>query len=304
MGINDVLTKEIARAVHENKGAGLLLSGGLDSSIIAYHAPRARAVTVSLDGQGEDRLYAALIARHLGLDWHPVNVTAAEAIAALPGVIKVLKIFDPALPNDMAAHFGIKAARELGCVSVMTGDGGDELFAGYDYMLELDLKEYIPKIARTMSFSSATLGKALGVEVKQPYLDKRFVEFAVGIDPALKVEKTSGATWGKSILRRAYMGLLPESILWRRKTPLELGSGFTGLRGILEAKVPDLEFEEARKSYGIRFRSKEHLYYYEIYRSEVGEIPEPGKEERTCGGCGGGVPTRSRHCRICGAYPA
>jgi asparagine synthase (glutamine-hydrolysing) len=119
----------------------------------------------------------------------------------------------------------------------------------------------------------------------------------------LKVEKVDGATWGKFILRRAYMGLLPESILWRRKTPLELGSGFTGLRGILETKLSDWELEDAGRRYGIRFRSKEHLYYYEIYRSEVGEIPGPKGDEKACLACGGGVPVRSKHCRICGAFP-
>jgi asparagine synthase (glutamine-hydrolysing) len=303
MRTEDDLRRELSQAVRRNGGDGLLLSGGLDSSIIAYYAPQAKAITVSLEGRGQDRECAALVARHLGMSWHPVNVTTEEAIAALPEVVRILRTFDPALPNDLAAFVGIRAARALGCRSVMTGDGGDELFAGYDYMLALDLKNYIPRLARTMSFSSNALGRALSIEVKQPYLDKRFVEFAIGIDPSLKVKEKDGIIWGKHILRKAYEGLMLKDILWRRKMALEIGSGFAGLREILEGKVSDEQFDEAKRRYRIKFRSKEHLFYYEIYRKEVGGIPEPKNGETGCGECGGGVPAHSRHCRICGGYP-
>jgi asparagine synthase (glutamine-hydrolysing) len=291
--------KKLREATGKNMGDGLLLSGGVDSAAIAYLA-RVRSFTVSLEDHGKDREYAELVAKHLQIPLHCISMSVEEAIGAIPEVIRILKTFDPAIPNDLAVYFALTKAKEQGCKTVMTGDGGDELFAGYGYMLDLDLKEYIQSIAGNLHFSSSTLGEALDIEMKQPFLDKEFIEFALGIDPEEKVKERNGKRWGKWILRKSFEGLLPESIVWREKSPLEEGSGMSRIRNVLEQRISQAEFEEKEEEYGIRLRGREHLYYYEVYRRVVGRIPEPKKDEGACIYCGAGIPMHSEHCRICG----
>jgi asparagine synthase (glutamine-hydrolysing) len=303
MGMIAELRHELAGAVRRRVADGLLLSGGLDSSILAVLAPDVKTFTVTLETYGNDLYYARKVVDHLGIKHYHETVSIGDAITTIPTVIKALRSFDPAIPNDLATYFGLRLARKHGVQSVMTGDGGDELFAGYDYMLELDLVDYIPRIARNMYFSSNALGKAIGVTVKQPYLDKAFIEFALRIEPELKVKLVNGQKWGKWILRKTFEGSLPQEIVWRRKTPIELGSGFTELRAVIESTVSEDEFKMKQGEYGIKFRSREHLYYYEIYRDVVGEVQPPGDGEKRCPDCGAGVDIRGNHCRVCGGFP-
>lgn len=308
------LRQELKGAVRRNQADGILLSGGLDSSILAYLSPNITAFTVFLKSSGGDRRYVAKIVQYLGLEHHQKEISVEEAIEEIPKVIKILRTFDPAIPNDLAIYFGMKLAREKGVKSIMTGDGGDELFAGYSYMFKLNLNEYIPRIARTMYFSSQDIGKAIGLTVKQPYMDKKFVEFALSIKPELKVGYSlrgspavrsgrGGKDWrtfGKWILRKAYENCLPGEIIWQGKRPIEKGSGFTRLREILKSKISDETFKEKSKVYPIKFINKEHMYYYEIYKKVVGDIPKPGKGEIDCPGCGAGILREALHCQVCG----
>ena len=297
------LKDELSRSVMRNKGEGLLFSGGLDSSILAYLAPDAKTFTVRLETYGSDMEHAQMLADHLGIEHRCLTISVDDAIAIVPTVIKILRSFDPAIPNDVATYFGLISAKEHGCKSIMTGDGGDELFAGYDFMLDLDLNDYIPKMARRMSFSSKALGEFIGIEVKQPYIDPEFVEFALGIEPKLKVNTVDGKKCGKWILRKAFENNLPSQITWRKKVPIEYGSGTTELRAIIESRISDMEFREKQQIYPIRFRNKEHLFYYEIYRDVVGAIPLPKDGEKQCSECGAGVKVQLSHCRVCGGFP-
>lgn len=104
-------------------------------------------------------------------------------------------------------------------------------------------------------------------------------------------------------MRKTFKNDLPAQILWRNKIPIEYGSGTTKLRKIIGSKISDREFKERQQKYSIRFRSKEHLYYYKIYRDVVGEIPAPKEGEKQCGACGAGVKVHLSHCRVCGGFP-
>ena len=290
-----------AETVKSNQAEGLLLSGGLDSSLAAAYAKDGKAVSIGLESYGEDRRYAAQVAEFLNLEYHHKTVGEEEAIAAVPEVIKILGSFDPAVPNDVTVYLGLRYAKDLGIGSVMTGDGGDEIFAGYDFMLKMkDLERYMRRMHSTMQFSANKIGEALGIHIKQPFLDKELVRFSQKLPLNLKVREENGQTWGKWILRKAFEGVLPEEILWQSKRPLECGSGMTEMRKIVAAKVSDEEFEEERRRSPIKFWNKEHFYYYRLYSQVVGEIPPPKRGQKTCECCGAGMDQGAFHCHVCG----
>ena len=298
--INEI-RKKLKCAVDESRAEGLLLSGGLDSSILAALAPGVSAFTVTLAPYGEDGEYAKILSRTLQINWYHRMISIDEAVDSIPAVIRILKSFDPAMPNDIATYFGLKLAKEKGAKNVMTGDGSDELFAGYSFMFDLpDLESYIRGLKDKMCFSSNILGQKLGVKIKQPYLSHEMIELALEIPKDFKIRVEEGKRWGKWILRKAFEGVLPPKIIWQDKRPLEYGSGTRRLRRIISEKISDEEFAEKRRAYPVRFMSKEHLFYYEIYRKVVGEIPAPEKGETSCSGCGAGIERKANHCRICG----
>lgn len=304
MGLERVISllrESLKDTLKRHKGEGLLFSGGIDSGLLAYLSPEARAITLSLSGQGRDEEYASTLARTLGLEHTVITIGVQEALWAVGEVVKVLECFDPALPNDLVVYFGMREAKKQGISSVMTGDGGDELFGGYSYMQEIeDLEGYIRRISRSMSFSANRIGDHFGLEVRQPYLDQDFIEFALSLGKNLKIKEEKGKVYGKWILRKAFEPFLPSEFVWQQKRPLEVGSGMTLLRRIIIEDIPDREFEEKKRMYPVKFLCKEHLYFYEIYRKEVGEIPPAQPGEDRCPGCGGGIRRGKRHCKICG----
>lgn len=287
-------------AVERNMAQGILFSGGVDTSILALFSPKIVALNVRLNKYGEDAKYADMVARRLGLQLYVRRISVKEALEIMPQVIKILRSFDPALANDLALYFALKLAQEKGLDSVITGDDSDELFAGYSYMFDLDLKKYLPDLARRMKFSSGQLGSHLGVAVKQPFLDNDFVSFALSLEPTLKIRQHEGTRYGKWILRKAFEPFLPREIVWQEKRPIELGSGFSHLREIISSRISDQDFAKAESIYSVKFLSKDHLYYYRIYREVVGEIPSPRLGEVKCPGCGTGRRSGSFHCQICG----
>jgi asparagine synthase (glutamine-hydrolysing) len=295
------LKRRFAEAVSRNRAEGILFSGGLDSALVAAYSTNCRAISIGLESYGEDRYYAEKVAKFLKLDHYHRTVKMEEAIATIPEVIKILKSFDPAVPNDVTAYLGLKCAKDMGIKSMKTGDGSDEIFLGYNFMLEKkDLKTYLNRMYRTMRFSSNGIGENLGIDIKQPFLDKEFMDFSQGVDVDLKIRKENGKTWGKWILRKAFEDVLPQEILWQTKRPLEHGSGMTELRNVIESKVSDKEFEDGKRRFSIKFWNKEHFYYYRIYRDVAGEITAPEKEQKTCECCGAGMSLNVFHCKTCG----
>lgn len=292
------LRNRLAEAVHRHGAEGILLSGGLDTTILAFLAKPKKAFTVALKGSAAPDLpYAGTVAKCLGMEHAKMEFSAEEALATLPEVIRILRTFDLALPNDLSIYFALKLAAQNNVTSVMTGDGSDELFAGYSFMAGLsphDLATYIVSLRHSWHFSSSELGKALSVEVRQPFLDDKFVQFALGIDPQLKVKDGVG----KYILRKSFEDLIPTHIVWRKKEPIECGSGSTKLRELINSLVEENEFQAAIKETNIKFINKEHFFYWRVYREAVGEIPSAGDEQKKCPCCGAEIGIY--HCRICG----
>ncbi len=302
--IISMLKEKLQGAVERNKAPCLLFSGGLDTAILSYLNPGSLAVNVSLESFGEDLHYSEILSGYLNLKLCRREVKVEEALEAIPEVIRILKTFDPAIPNDLTVYFGLKTAKQKGFNEVMTGDGADELFAGYSYMQDMeDLEDYINKVSKKMIFNSNRLGEFFDIKIRQPYLDKELVDFSSDVPVDLKIRKEGEAVWGKWILRKAFEGELPSESIWQSKRPLEYGSGMTELKRYISAMVSDEEFREAQKNGdGIVpiLLSKEHLYYYKIYRDVVGEIPCPENGEEKCPNCGAVIKKEGNHCRICG----
>ncbi len=298
MDLCEQLRNKLKEAVEKSRADGILLSGGVDTGILAFVARPNVGFTVALkDSPASDLCYSEKIAKLLGIQHEKMEFTTEEALATLPEVIRILKTFDLALPNDLSIYFALKLARENRISSVMTGDGADELFAGYSYMAELppeDLERYIRRLSQNWHFSSGYLGRVLDVEIKQPFLDGDFVRFALEISPELKVNDGVG----KYILRKSFEDLIPAEIVWRRKEAIEYGSGSTKLHEIIDNMVTGEEFQSAKEEIDIKFINKEHFFYWRIYNEVVGDIPRAKDNEIKCPCCGAGIG--KYHCPTCG----
>lgn len=310
------LREAIRRAVNSNMADAILISGGLDTSIVAKLASsrtRPYGLTVALAGApNPDLPYAMMLAEHLGIRHKVHHFGEDELFAALRKVTLVLHTYDPMeVRNSAAIQVGLQVLKQEGFNSVMTGDGGDELFAGYSFFFQMGDKELqaaLEKMWVGMHFSSIELGRHLEIHVRTPLLHEEVMELAKRIPVSLKVRSEGGQVYGKWILRKAFMGLVPDKILWRKKDPIEVGTGTTTLPKFFEKRIQSSEFERRRKaiyeSDGIKVRDPEHLSYYEFFK-EIFGCPTPATDgQRPCSGCGSSVPPMATFCKICGAYPA
>jgi asparagine synthase (glutamine-hydrolysing) len=302
-------------SVKRNQSEGILLSGGLDTSALALIASKytpPKAFTVGFEGApAPDVEYAALVAGELQLE-HTVRYFGEDELYdAIREVVRIVKSFDPMeIRNSVAIYVALKAIKERGMGTVMTGDGCDELFAGYGFLLDLEGERMdleLRKLWAEMRFSSIPLAKALGLEAKLPYLDPDLKSFAMGLDSGYKIRGERGRRWGKWIVRKAFEGALPERIVWREKTPIEDGSGTAILSRLFDRKISDGVFEEKKRELLERdcvlIRDKEQLFYYEVYRSAIG-IPHPTDPKgKACPQCHSSVAEKAAYCRTCGAHP-
>jgi len=302
----------MVRAVRNNLAEGLLFSGGLDTGVIAGVATKLcalKAFTVGFESyESPDVRYSRLLAKRLGFEHHVHNFGETEVLDALPQVTKIMKSYCPvAVRSGLSIYLALNDAKSAGQSEVMTGDGGDERFLGYDHLYflpSLDLNVEIADLMAVNRFASNVLGEAVGVAVKQPFLDREVKDLAQGIASEYKIRSDRGKRWGKWIVRKAFEADLPPETVWRDETVIEKGSGTVNLTEIFEKRITDGEFyEQARRiqqSDGVILRSKEQLTYYLAYREELGVPHLGGRTKEACPDCRSDIPGGSTSCRVCG----
>src|SRR5215212_1010293 len=300
-------------SLQRNYAAALLLSGGLDSSILACLGKPKVSFTVSVGDNAPDLEYAARVAARHNIEHIPIKLTYEELLQIIEELIKILKTFSPLeIRNSSVVLAGIRAATNEGYKCLMTGDGGDELFAGYNYLsrfyTDVDaLDKELHKLWESMHFSSIYLGKMTGIGIRTPLLDSEFLKYAKSVRTIDKIGKYKGLTWGKFILRKCYESDLGEDIVWRPKLAQEQGAGTSIIASIISAKFDDFTFAVGQNkalAESTKLRDKEHLYYYSLYRKYF-----PAPRDEACNGhlhcteCRGCFTSGGQYCNICGSFP-
>jgi len=312
-GLRELLEK----SVKKNLTKDMLFSGGIDTSILATIVSkyvRIRGFTCAFkQANALDIKYAMLMAKRLNIEHYMNPFDEDQVFDVIPDVVRVLESFDPMeVRNSITITIGLKFAKSYGVTELITGDGADELFAGYHmYYRHVGNKEklgaMLKKMWEIMAFSSVPLGKSLGIEVRAPFLDPEVQKFAMNMDPMYNVQEERGEVWGKWILRKAYEDVLPPEVRWRDKNPIEVGSGTTILPKYMAKKISDSEFAAKKKKIlerdNVTIRDKEQLVYYEAYREVVGVPHAKDPDARTCPQCHSNVPENATVCKTCGAYP-
>lgn len=309
------LVRSLTASVERNHADALLLSGGLDSSTLASILQPNYSVTAAFGTDAPDLAHARRVAQRYSKKHVEVILDHNRMAELVERVIQIFKTFDPIeIRNSVVALAGIEQAKADCYSKVMTGDGGDELFAGYNYLsryysdierLDLELR----RLWDVMHFPSKKLGQHLGVEIVTPFLDNKFASFAKSIGSHEKVGDHEGKKWGKFILRKCFEPALGD-LVWRPKLAQEQGAATDNYPRQVEAMISDLTFANkvriAKEEDGVMIRSKEHLHYYAIFRSY---FPPPREDEDDsdcelrCPECQGCMKHGGRFCRTCGAFP-
>jgi asparagine synthase (glutamine-hydrolysing) len=306
------LVEKLAASVQRSGSDALLLSGGLDSAVLASIMRPAYCVTAAFGSDAPDLAFARQVAGKYR-SRHAEEVFGEEEMADMvETAIKIFKTFDPIeIRNSCVALAGLLRAKADGYTKVATGDGSDELFAGYNYLSGYygdaqRLEQELQRLWGVMHFSSRTIGEHVGVQVVAPFLDNEFAGFAKGIPASEKVGEHGGKKWGKFILRRCFEGELGD-LAWRPKMAQEQGAATDLFRKFIDQRIDDGTYANrvrTAQSEGVAIRSKEHLNYYAIFRSY---FPPPGEEagncEFACPGCRARAGKDGRFCRTCGMFP-
>ena len=287
--LHDAFEQAVHRQLMTDVPYGVLLSGGLDSSLVAACAarfarervedddrseawwPRLHSFAIGLEGS-PDLAAAQVAADALGTVHHGFVYTFAEGLDALPEVIRHIETYDvttirAATPMYLLAR-RIKA---MGVKMVLSGEGSDEIFGGYLYFhkapsAEAFHEETVRKLDALHSYDCLRANKAMmawGVEARVPFLDLEFIDVAMGMDAKYKM--AGNGKIEKAVLREAFEGALPDAILWRQKEQFSDGVGYgwiDGLKAHAEQQVSDREFAAAAARYPFNTPATKEAYFY------------------------------------------
>jgi len=292
--IHDSLSAAVKRQLMSDVPYGVLLSGGLDSSITSALAkkfaskrvesndkqdawwPQLHSFSVGLK-DAPDLKAARIVADHIGTIHHEINFTVQEGIDAIRDVIYHLETYDiTTIRASTPMYLIARAIKSLGIKMVLSGEGADELFGGYLYFHKApNAKEFheetVRKLDKLHQYDCLRANKSLaawGIEGRVPFLDKEFIDVAMNINPEDKMIKNGRIE--KWVLREAFKDYLPESVLWRQKEQFSDGVGYSwidSLKDLVSKEVSDNDLENASKTFSINTpRNKEEYYYRSIFR--------------------------------------
>lgn len=279
--LRTVLKQAVKRRMMADVPVGVFLSGGLDSSLIAMLASRLasadgrtiKSFAVGMDGS-PDLLAARRVAEYLGTEHYERIFTPAEAVSAVPKVIEATESFDPSLIQSAVANYFVAELAAQHVKVVLTGEGSDELFAGYRYHKAFSSraslhKELVRTVGELHHLNLQRCDRTTmvhGLEARVPFLDGDVIEYALSLPIQWKLHGPDQTE--KWILRRAFEGYLPDSLLWRQKEQFNDGSGMNSvLRDTFANTIGEGEFESHRGAISPALASREEMAYFRLFQS-------------------------------------
>ncbi|MDR1562240.1 MAG: asparagine synthase B [Dysgonamonadaceae bacterium] len=313
--LRDALEAAVRRQLMTDVPYGVLLSGGLDSSIVSAVAkkyasqriegdgydkawwPRLHSFAVGLEGS-PDLIAAQKVADHIGTVHHEVHFTIQEGLDAIHDVIYHIETYDvTTIRASTPMYLLARVIRSMGIKMVLSGEGADEIFGGYLYFhkapnaKELH-EETVRKLDKLHLYDCLRANKSLaawGVEGRVPFLDKEFMDVAMRLNP---VDKLSGLKnrMEKWVLRKAFESFLPESVAWRQKEQFSDGVGYSWidtLRDIASSQVSDEQFAAAAERFPVNPPMTKEEYHYrtvfeELFPSEAAAKTVPSVPSVAC----------------------
>lgn len=282
--IRNELVSGVESQLMGDTDVGAFLSGGLDSSLITAiaqnwmraHGKTLKTFAVGLEGS-PDIVAAREVAAFLDTDHHEETYSAADALAVVPEVVRTLEHFDPSLVRSSVANYILGRFVSKHVDVVLTGEGSDEIFAGYSYLCDYDdpakLHAELVNLFQGMHCSGLQrvdrTSTIHGLMVRLPFLSAGMIELGMSIPPELK--RIDNGEVEKRLLREAFEGWLPHHLLWRKKAQFGDGSGAVdALQLAISEGISEKEFERERHAVDPPLRSREELAYYRMYAEHFG----------------------------------
>lgn len=291
--IHDALETAVKRQLMSDVPYGVLLSGGLDSSVISAIAekysemrieddsktkaywPRLHSFAVGLKG-APDLAKAKLVADHIGTVHHEINYTVQEGLDAIRDVIYFIETYDVTTVRASTPMYLLaRVIKSMGIKMVLSGEGADEIFGGYLYFHKAPSaqafhEETVRKLSKLYLYDCLRANKSLsawGVEGRVPFLDKEFLDVAMRTNPEAKM--CPGSTMEKRIVREAFADMLPAEVAWRQKEQFSDGVGYSWidtLKQVTSELVTDEQMAHAAERFPINPpKNKEEYYYRSIF---------------------------------------
>lgn len=291
--LREALEEAVRRQLMSDVPYGVLLSGGLDSSVISAIAKRFAARRVETDGQKEawwpqlhsfaiglrgapDLAKAREVADYIGTVHHEINYTIQEGLDAVRDVIYYIETYDVTTVRASTPMYLLaRVIKSMGIKMVLSGEGADEVFGGYLYFHKAPdarafHEETVRKLSKLYLYDCLRANKALsawGVEGRVPFLDKEFLDVAMRLNPQAKM--CPGKTIEKRIVREAFADMLPDTVAWRQKEQFSDGVGYSWidtLKAVTAQAVSDEQIQHAAERFPINPpQNKEEYYYRSIF---------------------------------------
>lgn len=293
--LSDALESSVRRQLMCDVPYGVLISGGVDSSLVAALAAKLSARRVESNGKepawwpqlhsfsvglkdSPDLKMARKVAQHIGSTHHEINFTVQEGIDAISDVIYHLETFDiTTIRAATPMYLMARKIRAMGIKMILSGEGADEIFGGYLYFHKApNAQEFHQELLRKLSmlhkYDCLRANKAMaawGIEARVPFLDKEFMDVAMSLQTSDKM--CGNGKIEKYILRDAFRGLIPDEILWRQKEQFSDGVGYSwidSLKAFATAEVSDAMLKNAHHKFPEKTpQTKEGFWYRSIFES-------------------------------------